>query len=111
MATQTYEHPGLRLILRMDRAGSAYFVGLGVLTAPVLMLTDPPELIVWLMWIGWIGFAIWLAALGVFMAWGLTRAALRGQELDENWWRSMIDYPLLETTTDRTPHLDSRGGS
>ncbi|MCX5045487.1 hypothetical protein OG921_20160 [Aldersonia sp. NBC_00410] len=93
MATPTHAHPMLRLILRMDRAGSAYFVGMGVLTAPVLMLADPPEAIVWLMWVGWIGFAVWLAALGVFMAWGLTRSAMRGEELDEDWWRSMIDYP------------------
>ncbi|MBD0323435.1 MAG: hypothetical protein ICV72_08620 [Aldersonia sp.] len=96
-------YPLLRLILRMDRAGSAYFVGLGVLTAPVLVLADPPAAIVWLMWIGWIGFAIWLAALGVFMAWGLTRSAMRGEELDEQWWRSMIDYPPTEVQRQQPP--------
>lgn len=89
--TTTHPHRTLRAVLRADRSGSAWAIGLALAIAPAMILFDPLRDMVWLVRIGVIGLALWLAALGVLMAWGLTRSVVRGEELPNDWWMSMID--------------------
>ena len=84
-------HPMLRWILRLDRSGSAQFIGIALFLAPLLQVFEPLRAQPWLIWVPVIAGAIWLAVLGVFMAWGLTVAASRGHELSDEWWMSMLD--------------------
>lgn len=74
----------------MDRAGSAYFIGITLACAPALVLVDALSGLTWLLWVALIAFAVWLAVLGVCMAWGLTVSATRGDDLPDLWWESMI---------------------
>lgn len=88
--TTHHPHRLLRAILRMDRAGSAYFIGITLACAPALVLVDALNSLMWLLWVALIVFAVWLAVLGVCMAWGLTVSAARGDDLPDLWWESMI---------------------
>jgi hypothetical protein len=74
-----------------DRAASAWFVGLGLLAIPVLVIVGPLRGLQWLLAAAVIAGAVWLALAGVLMAWGLTAAMRRGDDLDDDWWTSMLD--------------------
>lgn len=87
----TSQHSFLRLILRLDRSGSAQFVGIALFLAPLLMIFEPLRRFEWLIWLPVMAGAVWLALLGVCMAWGLTLTAARGHDLPENWWLTMLD--------------------
>ena len=80
-------------MLKSDRAGSAWFIGMGFFFAPVLAVVSPwPELTkaLWLI----IALAgLWLGLLGIAMATGLAMVLRTGAELPEDYWRSIIDYP------------------
>jgi hypothetical protein len=74
-----------------DRAASAWFVGLGLLAIPVLVIVGPLRSLQWLLAAAVIVGAVWLALAGVLMAWGLAAAMRRGDDLDDDWWMSMLD--------------------
>ena len=84
----------LRIVLSCDRAGSAWYIGAGFFFAPVLAVASPwPAFTMALWWI--IGLAgLWLGLLGIAMATGLALVLRSGAELPEQFWRSIIDYPL-----------------
>jgi spore maturation protein SpmA len=82
----------LRFVLASDRAGSAWYVGMGFLFAPVLAVLSPwPTVTVVLWWIiGLMG--LWLGLLGIAMAAGLARILRSGAEIPEDYWRSLVNY-------------------
>jgi spore maturation protein SpmA len=82
----------LRFVLASDRAGSAWYIGMGFLFAPVLAVLSPwPTVTVVLWWIiGLMG--LWLGLLGIAMAAGLARILRSGAEIPEDYWRSLVNY-------------------
>ena len=88
------KHRGLRLILRLDQAGSAAFIVIALGIAPALVVVAPLRtVLLWLVGAVVIAYAIALAVLGIFMACGLSRAMARGDELSTRMWRSIIGFP------------------
>jgi hypothetical protein len=87
------KHRLLRLVLRMDQAGSSGYVVLALLTAPILTLISPLRHLMWLVGLvlGVSGLALGL--LGFLMAWGLTVTMARGEELPEQVWESVQVLP------------------
>jgi hypothetical protein len=87
------EHRLLRLVLRMDQAGSSAYIVLALLTAPVLTLISPLRHLMWLVGLvlGVSGLALGL--LGFLMAWGLTVTVARGEELPKQVWESVKMLP------------------
>ena len=81
----------LRLVMGSDRAASAWFVGVGLAAIPVLVIVGPLHSLQWLLAAAVIAGAVWLALAGVLMAWGLAAAMRRGDNLDDDWWMSMLD--------------------
>jgi hypothetical protein len=84
------EHRLLRLVLRMDQAGSAGYIALALVATPILTLISPLRELMWLVGLvlGVSGLALGL--LGFLMAWGLTVTMARGEELPEQLWRSLL---------------------
>lgn len=83
----------LRFVLASDRAGSAWYVGMGFFFAPMLVLASPSPTLTTALWIV-IGLAgLWLGLLGVAMAVGLAIVLRSGAEIPEDYWRSIIDLP------------------
>jgi hypothetical protein len=82
----------LRFVLTSDRAGSAWYIGAGFFFAPVLAVLSPwPVVTVVLWWM--IGLAgLWLGLLGIAMAAGLARVLRSGNEIPEDYWRSLVNY-------------------
>jgi hypothetical protein len=82
----------LRFVLASDRAGSAWYIGMGFLFAPVLAALSPwPAVTVVLWWtIGLTG--LWLGLLGIAMAVGLARILRSGAEIPEDYWRTLVNY-------------------
>ena len=91
-------HPLLRWILRLDRSGSAQFIGIALFLAPALQVFEPLRAQPWLVWVPVLVGAVWLAVLGVLMAGGLTWAAARGHDLSEDWWMTMLDSRAVRVT-------------
>jgi hypothetical protein len=82
----------LRFVLASDRAGSAWYIGLGFFFAPVLLLVSPWPALTAAVW-ALIGLAgLWLGLLGIAMATGLAMVLRSGAEIGEDYWRSIIDY-------------------
>ncbi|WP_243705714.1 hypothetical protein [Mycobacterium marinum] len=67
-------------------------MGAGFFFAPVLVLLSPwPAVTAVLWWI--IGLAgLWLGLLGIAMAVGLARVLRSGDEIPEQYWRTLVDY-------------------
>ncbi len=84
----------LRFVLICDRAGSSWYIGAGFFFAPVLAILSPwPELTA-VLWVA-IGLAgLWLGLLGVAMATGLAMVLRSNAEIPEDYWRSIIGYPV-----------------
>jgi hypothetical protein len=82
----------LRFVLASDRAGSAWYIGMGFLFAPVLAVLSPwPAVTVVLWWtIGLTG--LWLGLLGIAMAVGLAKILRSGAEIPEDYWRTLVNY-------------------
>jgi hypothetical protein len=90
----------LRFVLISDRAGSAWYIGTGFFFAPVLAVFSPWPAVTAVLWAA-IGLAgLWLGLLGIAMATGLAIVLRSGEEIPEDYWRSIIDYP---TATARPP--------
>ena len=89
--------PWLRFVLICDRAGSAWYIGLGLFFAPLLTLASPWPALTTALWVA-IGLAaVWLALLGVAMAAGLALAMRSNIDVGEYFWRSIVAYPPAET--------------
>ncbi|CAM3017929.1 hypothetical protein BST27_14415 [Mycobacterium intermedium] len=93
--SQSLESPiprWLRFVLVSDRAGSAWYIGLGFFFAPVLAVLSPwPAVTAVLWWL--IGLAgLWLGLLGIAMAAGLARVLRSGSEIPEDYWRTLVNY-------------------
>jgi hypothetical protein len=84
----------LRYVLIADRAGSAWYIGAGFFFAPVLAMLSPWPTLTAVCWVV-IGLAgLWLGLLGIAMATGLAMVLRTGAEIPEDYWRSIIDYPI-----------------
>jgi len=83
----------LRLVMKSDRAGSAWYVGMGFFFAPALAIVSPWQALATAMWIVIALAGLWLGLLGVAMATGLAIVLRSNREIPEDYWRSIIDYP------------------
>ncbi len=86
--------PGwLPLVLKADRAGSSWYIGTGFFFAPLLVVLSPWPPLTAVAWV-LIGLAgLWLGLLGIAMATGLAIVLRSGQEIPEDYWRGILDYP------------------
>ncbi|MCV7031442.1 hypothetical protein [Mycobacterium sherrisii] len=82
----------LRFVLASDRAGSAWYVGLGFFFAPVLAVLSPWPTITSVLWAAIALAGLWLGLLGIAMAVGLARVLRSGTEIPEDYWRSLVNY-------------------
>jgi hypothetical protein len=88
----------LRFVMKSDRAGSSWYVGVGFFFAPVLAVVSPWPVLTTVMW-AFIALAgLWLGLLGIAMATGLAMVLRTGAEIPEDYWRSIIDYPSAPKT-------------
>jgi hypothetical protein len=83
----------LRLVMKSDRAGSAWYVGMGFFFAPALAIVSPWQALTNAMWIVIALAGLWLGLLGIAMATGLAIVLRSNREIPEDYWRSIIDYP------------------
>jgi hypothetical protein len=88
----------LRFVLKSDRAGSSWFIGTGFFFAPVLAVLSPWPTVTAILWTVIAVTGLWLGLLGIAMATGLAVVLRSGQQIPEDYWRSIIDYP---STTSR----------
>lgn len=88
----------LRFVLKSDRAGSAWFTGTGFFFAPALAMLSPWPTVTAILWAVIAVAGLWLGLLGIAMATGLAVVLRSGEEIPEDYWRSIIDYP---TSTSR----------
>jgi hypothetical protein len=89
----------LRLVMKSDRAGSAWYVGMGFFFAPALAIVSPWRALTTAMWIVIALAGLWLGLLGIAMATGLAIVLRSNREIPEDYWRSIIDYPSMPKTT------------
>ena len=82
----------LRFVLASDRAGSAWYVGLGFFFAPALAIVSPWPALTTVLWVVIALAGLWLGLLGLAMATGLAIVLRSGAEIPEDYWRSIIDY-------------------
>ncbi|MGW0039218.1 hypothetical protein [Gordonia sp. NPDC003376] len=80
----------LKIVMLCDRAGSSWYIGSGVLFAPILLIVDPwpAARVVALVVIASVG--LWLGLLGLAMATGLALLLRRGGELPESFWKEIV---------------------
>jgi hypothetical protein len=83
----------LRVVLVCDRTGSSWYVGTGFFFAPVLAVVSPWPTLTAVLWVLIALAGLWLGLLGLAMATGLAMVLRAGGEIDEDYWRSIIDYP------------------
>ena len=84
----------LHFVLISDRAGSSWYIGTGFFFAPLLVLLTPWPTVTAVAWVV-IGLAgLWLGLLGIAMATGLALAMRSNVEIPEDYWRSLVDYPV-----------------
>jgi hypothetical protein len=84
----------LHFVLISDRAGSSWYIGLGFFFAPLLVLLSPWPTVTAIAWVA-IGVAgLWLGLLGIAMATGLAMAMRSNVDIPEDYWRSLVNYPV-----------------
>ncbi|WP_073695868.1 hypothetical protein [Mycobacterium sp. ST-F2] len=76
-----------------DKTGSAWYVGTGFFFAPVLALVSPWPTLTAVLWVVISVIGLWLGLLGIAMATGLAMVLRSGQELSDDYWQSLLDYP------------------
>lgn len=97
-------------MLRCDRAGSSWYIGTGFFFAPALAILSPWPTVTAVLWALIALAGLWLGLLGIAMATGLALVLRKGGEIDEDYWRSILDYRGPgDVTASRTP--DSRPAS
>ena len=89
----------LRFVLKSDRAGSSWYIGTGFFFAPVLAVLSPWPTLTTVLWAVIAVAGLWLGLLGIAMATGLAIVLRSGQEIPEDYWRSIIDYPTRYVAT------------
>jgi hypothetical protein len=82
----------LRFVLASDRAGSAWYVGTGFFFAPILAVLSPWPTVTTVLWAIIALAGLWLGLLGIAMAVGLARILRAGEEIPEEYWRSLVNY-------------------
>jgi hypothetical protein len=83
----------LRFVLKSDRAGSSWYVGLGFFFAPALAVVSPWPAVTTALWVAIALAGLWLGLLGLAMATGLAMVLRTGTDIPEDYWRSIFDYP------------------
>lgn len=83
----------LRLVLRLDQAGSAAFIVVALTAVPAFVWFGSMRVVWWILGGALLAYALALALLGVLMACGLTRLMSRGDQLTPRAWRSLLSYP------------------
>ncbi|MUL48929.1 hypothetical protein FZI85_04925 [Mycobacterium sp. CBMA293] len=83
----------LRAVMAADRAGSSWYIGTGFFFAPVLILVSPWPALTAVLWVIIAVAGLWLGLLGIAMATGLAMVLRSGQELSDDYWQSLLDYP------------------
>jgi ABC-type nickel/cobalt efflux system permease component RcnA len=91
----------LRFVMASDRAGSAWYIGLGFFFAPALAAVSPWPTLTTVLWIAIALAGLWLGLLGLAMATGLAVVLRSGAEIPEDYWRSIFDYSVSERPTRR----------
>ncbi|MDT5074504.1 MAG: hypothetical protein QOH82_3824 [Mycobacterium sp.] len=87
----------LRFVLTSDRAGSAWYIGLGFFFAPALAVVSPWPALTTAVWVVIALAGLWLGLLGIAMATGLAIVLKSGAEIPEAYWRSIFDYEAPKT--------------
>lgn len=82
----------LRFVLRSDRAGSSWYIGMGFFFAPAVAVLSPWPTVTAVLWVVIALFGLLLGLLGVAMATGLAMVLRAGAEIPEDYWRSVLDY-------------------
>ena len=93
----------LRFVLASDRAGSAWYIGLGFFFAPALALVSPWPVLTTALWVVISLAGLWLGLLGLAMATGLAIVLRSGAEIPEDYWRSIFDWDAPTTPPLKTP--------
>lgn len=99
----------LRFVLISDRAGSAWYVGLGFFFAPVLALVSPWPAVTTVLWVLIALAGLWLGLLGIAMATGLAMVLRSGAEIPEEYWWSILGDSgpsRLRTDRENSTHRD-----
>lgn len=99
----------LRFVLKSDRAGSSWYIGTGFFFAPALAVLSPWPAVTTVLWAVIAVAGLGLGLLGIAMATGLAIVLRSGQEIPEDYWRSIIEYP--SATPRRPPCPCSRPAS
>ncbi len=84
----------LHFVLVSDRAGSSWYIGTGFFFAPVLVLLSPWPTVTAIAWVAIALAGLWLGLLGIAMAAGLAMAMRSDVDIPEEYWRSLVDYPV-----------------
>jgi hypothetical protein len=82
----------LRFVMMCDRAGSAWYVGLGFFFAPVLAVLSPWPAVTAVLWVAIALAGLWLGLLGIAMAAGLAMVLRSNTEIPEDYWWSLIGH-------------------
>jgi hypothetical protein len=98
----------LRFVMASDRAGSAWFVGLGFFFAPALAMASPWPTLTTALWLLIAAAGLWLGLLGVAMAVGLAIVLRSGAELPDDYWQSILGWASAPTSL-RDSSSRSRG--
>lgn len=80
----------LELVLKADRAGSAWYLGTGFFFAPVLAILSPWPVITAALWVFIAMAGLALGLLGIAMAVGLSLTLRSGTPIPENYWWSIL---------------------
>lgn len=80
----------LRFVMISDRAGSAWYVGMGFFFAPVLAVVSPWPTVTAVLWVLIALAGLWLGLLGIAMATGLALVLRTGHEIPEDYWWSIL---------------------
>ena len=84
----------LHVVLICDRAGSSWYIGTGFFFAPLLVLLSPWPTVTTVAWVAIALAGLWLGLLGIAMATGLALAMRSNVEIGEDYWRSIVNYPV-----------------
>lgn len=84
----------LELVMKADRAGSSWYVGAGFFFAPLLALVAPWHAVTVAIWTTVALVGLWLGLLGIAMAAGLALVLRSNTEVPEDYWRTLVDYPV-----------------